>query len=54
MMMVGSKFGKWYGAQILEWFEIVHLSFLYNSNTLEGLIVLISRECDWKKCLEYH
>jgi hypothetical protein len=40
-MMVGSKFGKWQGAQFLEWSRIVHSSAPCNSNTPKGMIALI-------------
>jgi hypothetical protein len=40
-MMVGSKFGKWQGAQFLEWSRIVRPSAPCNYNTFEGLIALI-------------
>jgi hypothetical protein len=40
-MMVGSKFGKWQGAQFLEWSRIVHSSAPCSSNTPEGMIALI-------------
>jgi hypothetical protein len=40
-MMVGSKFGKWHGAQFLEWFQIMRPLAICNSNTLEGPIALI-------------
>jgi hypothetical protein len=46
-MMVGSKFDKWQGAQLLEWSQIVHPLAPCNSNTLEALIVAIPL---WAKC----
>jgi hypothetical protein len=41
MMMVGSKFGRWQGAQFLEWSQIMRSSTPYNSNTPESSIALI-------------
>jgi hypothetical protein len=41
LMMVGSKFGRWQGAQFLEWSRIVCPSTPCNSNTPKGMIALI-------------
>jgi hypothetical protein len=41
VMMVGLKFGRWQGAQFLEWSRIVCPSAPCNSNTPKALIALI-------------